>query len=102
MSVYVGQALLVLKNPNWPYAKAAHLLADTEEELHVFAINKLKLKREWFQPKSYPHYDVTENKRLQALQQGAIPFPSIREEGKWLNDKRKEQIKEKQAKTQET
>ena len=49
----------------------AHLWADDLEELHAFA-KKLGLKRAWFQDKRLKHYDVTANKRLQALKLGAI------------------------------
>lgn len=66
----------------------SHMTADTEEELHDFAQNKLGLKRGWFQdprvarkgqsgpakPGSYPaeswHYDVTDSKRRQAIAMG--------------------------------
>jgi len=48
-----------------------HMLADTEEELHTFAF-ALGLKREWFQPLSTPHYDLSLERRRRALQLGAI------------------------------
>lgn len=68
----------------------SHLLADEETELHAFAA-RLGLKREWFQdprvarpgraavpPGSlageFWHYDVTEPKRLLALERGAVPI----------------------------
>ena len=47
-----------------------HMLADSLDELHAMA-SKIGLKREWFQPKSTPHYDVSLTKRKQALEQGA-------------------------------
>ena len=43
-----------------------HMLADSLDELHAMA-SKIGLKREWFQPKSTPHYDVSLTKRKQAL-----------------------------------
>ena len=56
----------------------SHLMADTEEELHIFA-KRLGLRREWYQePKNLDgsksdrwHYDVTAPKRLRAIQLGA-------------------------------
>lgn len=51
---------------NW-----CHLMADSEEELHTFAAT-LGLKRDWFQPKSMPHYDLTPKMRLLAIQLGAV------------------------------
>ena len=47
-----------------------HLLTSDIDELHEFA-RKLGLKREWFQNKSAPHYDLTANKRRQAIELGA-------------------------------
>lgn len=47
-----------------------HLFADTVEELHEFA-RKLGLRKSWFQDRSLPHYDLTPNKRRQALSVGA-------------------------------
>lgn len=78
MTVYVDKlrtypdevlSLRLLKHKKW-----CHMLADTSEELDNFAI-KLSLKPSW---KSNPylnrisHYDLTENKRNQALRMGAI------------------------------
>jgi hypothetical protein len=55
-------------------ARWAHLMADTDQELHAFAA-QLGLKRSWAQ---YPgtwksHYDVTDAKR-RAIQIGARPI----------------------------
>jgi len=47
------------------------MLADTVDELHMMA-DKLGLKREWFQPKSTPHYDICQAKRKKAIEFGAI------------------------------
>lgn len=56
---------------------SCHMTADSLEELHEFA-SKLGLKRSWFQARStMPHYDLTENKREQALKLGAV-FKSAR------------------------
>jgi hypothetical protein len=52
--------------------KWCHLTTDGElEDLHAFAC-KLGLKREWFQPKSSPHYDLTPAMRTKALRAGAV------------------------------
>jgi hypothetical protein len=43
------------------------------EELHAFAA-RLGLQRRWFQNKaSGPHYDLSQNKRWQAIRLGATP-----------------------------
>lgn len=48
-----------------------HMFADTISELHVMA-GKVGLRRSWFQPFSFPHYDVGLGKRAMALRSGAI------------------------------
>ena len=71
MLVYVDILRSYLPNPNWKYRKSCHLFADNEKELHTFA-KRLGLKRSWFQNHSrLVHYDLTEGKRLRAVQMGA-------------------------------
>lgn len=55
-----------------------HMATDGDiEELHTFAAN-IGLRRERFQNHSFvPHYDLTEHKRDQALQAGAIPVATL-------------------------
>jgi hypothetical protein len=48
-----------------------HLIADTEEELHAFAA-AIGMKRAWFQPTSFPHYDLTPARRAAAVGLGAV------------------------------
>ncbi len=56
----------------WRYSHYCHLTADTLEELHEFA-QRLGLRKGWFQGnRKYPHYDLTANKRIQALGLGAV------------------------------
>jgi len=70
--VYVDMLTSTIPNEKWQYEQGCHLLADTIDELHVFA-KKIGLKREWFQSSvALPHYDLTKNKRYQAMKQGAI------------------------------
>jgi len=71
MSVYVDSMMICIRNKNWPYKEACHLMADTRRELHVFA-QSIGLKRTWFQNKTMPHYDLTKNRRRLAVRQGAI------------------------------
>lgn len=54
---------------------ACHLTADTVEELHAFAAS-LGLRREWYQPLSSPHYDLTPAKRQRAIELGAAFVPA--------------------------
>ena len=52
-------------------AGSCHLVADTVEELHAFA-RLLGLRRGWFQPVSWPHYDLTPARREKAVALGAV------------------------------
>lgn len=76
MSVYVDRLIRYPRRCIKPAARRfgrewCHLTADTEEELHEFA-ERVGLRREWFQPKPRPHYDLTPEKRLQAVRLGAV------------------------------
>ena len=83
MTVYVDDAYI-------PYGrmKMCHMVADTEEELHEVA-DKIGMKREWFQDKSMPHYDVGMGKRALAVEQGAVEI-TMRElialKERWMNE----------------
>lgn len=48
-----------------------HMFADTIAELHQMAEN-IGLRREWFQPFSFPHYDVSLSRRKLAVEAGAV------------------------------
>lgn len=74
MTIYVDNYQGVWKSPRGRYIMS-HLLSDESiEELHEFA-EALGLKREWFQDGSAPHYDVSQSKRRQALEIGAVSLP---------------------------
>jgi len=69
--IYVDSLRSCAPNRKWRWNKSCHLFADSLEELHEFAC-KLGLKRSYFQARSIvPHYDLTENKRREAVQKGA-------------------------------
>jgi hypothetical protein len=72
MAAYVDELFVTEKTPQWRYAKACHLTADTLSELHEFA-ERIGMKREWFQnhPR-HPHYDITASKRKEAVKLGAV------------------------------
>lgn len=72
MTVYVDKAFIPFKG-----MKMCHMLADTEEELHELAA-RIGLRREWFQPRSSPHYDICKEKRQQAILAGAIEIDGER------------------------
>mgnify|MGYP000930083376 CR=1 FL=1 len=48
-----------------------HMLADTLDELHAMA-EKIGMKASWYQPLSFPHYDVCQMRRVLAIEHGAI------------------------------
>ena len=74
MSIYVDVFLRYGKK------KWCHMTADSLEELHDMA-DKIGLKKEWFQNKSQPHYDIVPSKRFLAVDNGAIEI-TVREAGK--------------------
>jgi menaquinone-dependent protoporphyrinogen IX oxidase len=58
------------------HRRCGHLVSDTSiEELHTFAEN-LGMRREWFQCRSIPHYDLTGERYDLALAMGAEPVSS--------------------------
>lgn len=66
--MYVDKPTTFWRGQQW-----AHLVADTEEELHTFA-QSIGLRRNWFQGASkIPHYDVSTRLRELALKEGAMP-----------------------------
>lgn len=67
----------------------SHLTATTQQELHEFAVYKLRLARSWFQDHGDGrwHYDLTDAKRTQAIRLGAQPV-DIRELGEFVRNRR--------------
>lgn len=88
MSVYVDWLQKSLPSKNWPYSHHCHLLADTEKELHEFALS-IRMKRSWFQNKNRPHYDLTKGMRTVAIKNGAV---EITDNKMWLRIFRKQRI----------
>lgn len=69
--VYVDDMLPTPPNcPPWRYRTSCHLMADTDAELEAFA-KQLGLRQSW---RHYDHYDLTQNKRRQAVEAGAMPI----------------------------
>jgi hypothetical protein len=66
---------------------SCHLTADTLQELHDFA-KRLGMRREWFQPRSWPHYDLTPRRREEALRLGAVFVPAKKQAKKRIALKR--------------
>lgn len=66
MSVYVDSA-----RNRYGRMIMCHMIADTISELHDMAI-AIGMLRAWFQPTSFPHYDVSLTRRSNAITLGAI------------------------------
>lgn len=69
--VYIDRYLdwMIAHKPYW--LGGGHLFGTDLEELHKFA-KSIGLKREWYQGKQFPHYDLTSRMRDKAIQKGAI------------------------------
>ena len=67
MAVYVDKLI----DYGWRHGPSCHLIADSIDELIEFAVS-MGMRREWYQPKSSPHFDLTADGRARAVQMGAI------------------------------
>ena len=69
----IGVAVYVdgLRDYGWHRGPSCHLIGDSVEELIEFA-ESMGLRREWFQAKSTPHFDLTAEGRAAAVSMGAI------------------------------
>lgn len=67
MAVYVDG----LRDYGWHRGPSCHLIADSVEELIEFA-ETIGMRREWFQAKSTPHFDLTAVGRSAAVAMGAV------------------------------
>lgn len=68
MAVYVDSANISFRQDKW-----CHLLADSLDELHDFAL-LINVDKRWFHKNaSYPHYDITVRTREIAISRGALP-----------------------------
>lgn len=68
MAIYVDFVCIEFRGHKW-----CHMLADTLQELHEFAVLIDVDKRLFHRNASYPHYDVTVQMRETAIEYGALP-----------------------------
>lgn len=66
MSVYVDR-----ERNRFGRMVMCHMFADSLDELHSMA-QAIGMDRDWFQPLSFPHYDVSLSRRAVAVSNGAI------------------------------
>jgi Protein of unknown function (DUF4031)/Protein of unknown function, DUF488 len=77
--IYVDRLFGCQKSAQWPYTQACHLMADSLDELHVFA-SKLGLRRNWYQAHDkLGHYDLTPGMRARAIKLGAQEISALDE-----------------------
>jgi hypothetical protein len=88
MPVYVDPLYNYGGSAAFKWKNSCHMFADTEWELHVFAI-RIGLKRSWFQdrrrgPRRFPHYDLNASRRRAAVKCGAIQLELRQARDKWI------------------
>jgi hypothetical protein len=66
MAVYVDQ-----EQNSFRRMVMCHMFAESIAELHEMA-KRIGMRKEWFQPLSFPHYDVAKGRRAAALRLGAV------------------------------
>ena len=73
MSVYVDKLQECLTNPNWPYTRSCHLMADSLVEL-IFFGKQIGLSLGWIQHRTAGllHFDLNVTMREKAVKAGAI------------------------------
>jgi hypothetical protein len=91
MSVYVD----TLMHHGWKLrgkiVKSCHMWSDTPEESHTMG-RRIGLLNSWYQHGSIDHYDLTESRRVLAVQYGAIECDRDTAVAKWreMQKKRKQ------------
>lgn len=69
MAVYVDE----MTDWGWRLGPSCHMIADSDEELHLFA-ERIGLRRRWVQThrRFGLHYDLTASRRARAVEAGAV------------------------------
>ena len=69
--VYVDELRPTVPTDHWPFTRGCHMVSNDLDALHAMAA-QIGMQRKWFQDGKHPHYDLTINKRRQAIAAGAI------------------------------
>lgn len=72
MGVYLDTARNEYRDQRYRRMVMCHMIADRVDELFEMAQN-IGMSPRWFQPWSFPHFDVALGVQAKALQQGATP-----------------------------
>ena len=83
MSVYVDQ-----ERNQFGRMVMCHMFADSLAE-HFAMADAIGMDRDWFQPLSFPHYDVRLSRRARALELGAVEVD--RRQGYEIRKRKREQ-----------
>ena len=71
MPVFVDPLMNHGGSATFRWKTSCHMYATDLDELHKFA-KSIGLKREWFQNKRAPHYDLNASRHAVAIKKGAI------------------------------
>jgi hypothetical protein len=66
MTVYIDRSRKPYRN-----MIMCHMVSDSIAELFAMA-QKIGMRAQWFQPSSFPHFDVAAGRKISALQFGAV------------------------------
>jgi hypothetical protein len=89
VAVYVD----ALRDYGWRHGPSCHLIGDSVEELIEFA-ESMGMRREWFQAKSTPHFDLTADGRAAAVSMGAIELTNRQLIGKIRELRQRKRLQE--------
>ena len=89
MAVYVD----ALRDYGWRHGPSCHLIGDSVEELIEFA-ESMGMRRDWFQAKSTPHFDLTADGRAVAVSMGAIELTNRQLIGKIRELRQRKRLQE--------
>ncbi len=77
--VYVTKITACIPSKDFKFPYYCRLVADSIDELYDFAIDKMKLKKEWYRSKAIPHFDLGIKNRRLALELGALEISPAKE-----------------------